>query len=471
MAPFGALRIGSSALRATQTGIQITGQSTANGGEKSPRRRDSLVASRTTDREGLRIGNGVDVQHVERIFDSRLEDMLRGARSHLGRLSRKSEALSRLELVFADTERTGHRHATSRFFDAALNLANQPEDLVSRRLFLEAARDLSCSFRDQDRALCNLRRDLDFSVENIGRTMNQIGPQIADLNQRIVFGENAGSKAHGDSDPRVRRDALVGQLADLAGVSVQESVDGSFNVFIGSDFIVEGERAHGVVVDKSAGGDVPTTNLCFQADNRPVRPPGGALRGLIDARDEIVARYRDDLNTLAGAVILEVNRIHRSGEGLLGRTRAISEYPVVDASATTGLSTFFTGIDAADMEVSQEIANEIRLIATGRGGRPDAGHNMRAIAGLRDVEIPQTNRSTFEQFYGGITGNLRVETAEARELLENQGLVTERIQNERRAISGTDEDTVQLVGFQRLYQDSARYLSVVDTLSQTLMQI
>ena len=123
------------------------------------------------------------------------------------------------------------------------------------------------------------------------------------------------------------------------------------------------------------------------------------------------------------------------------------------------------------MEVSQEIANEIRLIATGRGGRPDAGHNMRAIAGLRDVEIPQTNRSTFEQFYGGITGNLRVETAEARELLENQGLVTERIQNERRAISGTDEDTVQLVGFQRLYQDSARYLSVVDTLSQTLMQI
>ena len=52
---------------------------------------------------------------IERVFDDRLEDFLRRAKSDLGMLSGKNQALSRLELVFNELEGIGLGGAISRF--------------------------------------------------------------------------------------------------------------------------------------------------------------------------------------------------------------------------------------------------------------------------------------------------------------------------------------------------------------------
>ena len=83
-------------------------------------------------------------------------------------LSGKNAALSRLELVINELEGIGLGGAIFRFFDAAENLASQPEDATARRLFVSAAQTLTDTFRDQDQAIRDLRTDLNNQVENIG---------------------------------------------------------------------------------------------------------------------------------------------------------------------------------------------------------------------------------------------------------------------------------------------------------------
>ncbi len=76
----------------------------------------------------------------------------------------------------------------------------------------------------------------------------------------------------------------------------------------------------------------------FYADGteNPLRITGGALGGYLMARDGMIGTYRDQLDSLAQAVIWEVNRIHSQGSGLTAMTGALGEYRVGRADQPLG---------------------------------------------------------------------------------------------------------------------------------------
>lgn len=52
-------------------------------------------------------------------------------------------------------------------------------------------------------------------------------------------------------------------------------------------------------------------------------------------------------------------------------------------------------------------------------------------------------------------------------------MIKEHLENERAAISGVnvDEESIELIKYQRMFQGAARYLSVVDTMLDSLLDI
>ncbi|MGE3166163.1 MAG: flagellar hook-associated protein FlgK [Planctomycetota bacterium] len=139
--------------------------------------------------------------------------------------------------------------------------------------------------------------------------------------------------------------------------------------------------------------------------------------------------------------------------------------------AAAGLGTFFTGTNARDLGVSTVLDQNRALLASGRTG--DAGDNsvVLELLALRDQGVVGPHDETIEGFYQSLIGRIGVEGAEARDLARNQDAITANVRNQREALSGVnvDEEAIQLIQLQRAYQGSARFLSVVDSLLDTLI--
>lgn len=145
------------------------------------------------------------------------------------------------------------------------------------------------------------------------------------------------------------------------------------------------------------------------------------------------------------------------------------------ALAVLGVNTYFTGSDAGDIGVREALYTAPGLLAAGLSvaGQPSDNGAALGILGLRD----QTNEDLGGQ---SITGawisaaqDVGARTAEAGNRSDASRLVRESLDAQRSALSGVsiDEESINLLNYQRQYQGAARFITVVDELTQTLLSL
>ncbi len=162
-----------------------------------------------------------------------------------------------------------------------------------------------------------------------------------------------------------------------------------------------------------------------------------------------------------------------------GRLRLQSTSPTVrfnfanDTSgflAAAGMNAFFAGSLASDISVNPTLAQNPRLLSGARSNAPGDNTNALAFAALRDLAV-MGGTSTFEDFYQTFVGGVGVRASDAKNRFETQALLAGQLENQRERISGVnlDEEAVNMIQFQRMFQASARFVSVIDDLLDTLI--
>lgn len=566
---FATLGLAGSALSSASAAVRTVGQNIANANtEGYTRQRVELHAREGVDQGRVKLGGGVDLVRVGRVLDRRLEELLRGARSALGELSTRDRVLGRIEALLGELDGDSIISALERFFEAAEDLANRPEDHSARALFASRGEELAAGFRSRDRDLLELRRDLEREVETAVGEINRLSGEIASLNRQIVAAEGGGTNPGTANELRDQREELVKQLSEIVEVKAIETTAGSLNILAGSDFLVLDGNAKSLVLDTDADDGVLVSDVRFESDGKRLAIRGGRLLGLVESRDRTVVDIRSELDSLARAIIGEFNRVHSTGEGLLrwreltATTRVTdpsaplsslalvpparngsfdlrvvreatgevdtynievdldglgggdtsladlvarinaavgADHPTFVASVTRdgqlriesgdvdlsfsfagdssgalaglGAATFFQGTRALDIAVNAAVADDPRLIATGSGGGPTDSSGIARLIALRDAAVLEDGGATFEEFYRGTVGMIGVDRARARDQLANQRVIADHLANERAAISGVnlDDESIDLLRHQRAYQGAARYLSIVDSLMEALL--
>jgi flagellar hook-associated protein 1 FlgK len=139
--------------------------------------------------------------------------------------------------------------------------------------------------------------------------------------------------------------------------------------------------------------------------------------------------------------------------------------------AAMGMNTFFTGHDALTIQVNQVLHDNPDLIAASLTGAPGDNANILRMANLRNEKVFDNGGATFSDFYQGVVGSMAVQSASAQDRAENQELLVTSLLNERERISGVniDEETINLISYQRAYQAAARFISIIDSLLETLI--
>lgn len=143
------------------------------------------------------------------------------------------------------------------------------------------------------------------------------------------------------------------------------------------------------------------------------------------------------------------------------------------ALASLGINTFFTGFNSQTIGVNTTVVNNAALLATGHGGGAGDGSNALALAEIFDQPLSQLGDHTLEEFYQATISQLGQSSASEEALAAGYEGFKDSLMNQRDQFSGIslDEEIVQMLQFQRAFQMSGKFISTIDELFRTLLQI
>lgn len=141
-----------------------------------------------------------------------------------------------------------------------------------------------------------------------------------------------------------------------------------------------------------------------------------------------------------------------------------------------GVNTYFTGTDATDIGVRQSLladSSTLNVRAFSSTGTPADNGIAKSMTALRDSAQASLGGNTLNQDWASAVQTLGVKTASANTALDTADTIAKNLENQRAAISGVnlDEEAINLVLFQTQYQASARYITMVQQMTETLLAL
>ncbi len=146
-----------------------------------------------------------------------------------------------------------------------------------------------------------------------------------------------------------------------------------------------------------------------------------------------------------------------------------------NALAVLGVNSYFEGSSAQDIQVRQDLKEDPSLLTTGRiqdGAFVQNGTAL-SIATLQDTTIQSLGSQTLGDSWLSTVQEVGIRTSAADTTSKASTIVRESLEAQRASVSGVsvDEETINLLNFQQTYQGAAKFISVINDMTQTLMAL
>ncbi len=446
------LEIGRRALMTHQFSLTTTGHNIANVDTPGYSRQRVMVGATLPEVNPIGIiGTGVQVEDIRHVRDLFLGQQFRRENKSLGQWSYREKVLGEIETMFSEPNENTLSDVLNEFWDSWSALSTYDG---TRSNVLAVGERLTSSFHQLSEGLSRLRESIDQDIQNVTTEINRITTEIAQINYQIASMEVGDTHAN---DLRDKRDYLMDELSSLIDVNSVEQDNGELTVYIGSMAIVTGRDVMEIDVKAVNAGGESIHQLVWKGTSVQLTNLNGQLKGLTDARDEIIPRYLEELNTLARTLVEQVNALHVTGYGLNGSTGV----PFFDPFC----------LEASNIRVNRDLVNDPSMLATSASGEVGDQEIAVAISKLRDVRVLDSNSLSINDYYNALIGTLGVETNEARSFASNFELLVEQIEFSRQSVQGVslDEEMTNMVKFQQAYDAAARFITAMDQALETVI--
>lgn len=444
---FPSLSIGASALLAAQRGLETTSHNVANATNTAyTRQRTEIVASQPTPGtpgmrgDGMR-GTGVTVVAINRMRNQLADVSWRSEAASAGSAAARSTTLDRAQEILGPFT-AGAPDALSKFWSSWDQLALTPTSPAARAGVINAGQQLATSLNDASRGLDEITADVNLKVNGDVSEVNNLIGLVAKLNGAIL---DATTAASAPNDLMDSRDAALDKLSTLVGATSRTNDNGMVDVYVGGTAIVRGTTTE--TLSAAQVGGLPTVKY---ADGRTAAV-GGELGGYISVSNQTIPSLRADLDGIAQGLRDLINDAHTSHYDLNG----------------VGGEAFFTGNGAADLAVSSTMTAD--KVAASASGSPNDGNGALSTAGLRSTI--GVGSSTVGDALAALAGRLGAEAASAAQQSTASQTSMTGLTSSRAALDGVniDEEMVDLLKYQHMYESAARVISISDDMLDTLI--
>ncbi len=469
---FGLLSLGARSLQTQQMGVEVAGHNLSNVNNPNySRQRIEIETSLYVPIAGLGMeGTGASVVAIRQIRDQILDAQITSELSVSGSLSSQQRALQYAQANLGqriDRQSSGPDAAAtatslsgefglaegiSTLFNSFQSVSVNPRDTTERTVLLENAKALVSKFQQTDDRLSKLKTTLDDSLASDASAANRFLSDIAKLNDQIADAENRTSGTA--NDLRDQRQGKIEELAKLVKVNVSTDSAGVLSVAIGATTLVTGKNQLDSLQSYNAGGGQMLIRTV--TGGTPLTLTGGSMEGTITTRDGTIATLRQDINTLATQIISEVNTVHAAGYSLTG---------------TTGAN-FFTGTNASTIALNSTLDGNPQLVQASSVSGVQGNNQVAVQLGqLADKAITTFSGQTFGQYFSRTVSNLGQALANVNGQTETQSVVENMLTTQRDSLMGVsiDEEMTDLIKYQKAYQASARIITTVDEMLDTVL--
>ena len=392
---FGGLDLARRALSAHQLALQVAGHNLANAATPGySRERVNLVPSPER--------RGVDVESVIRMRDRFLDFALINEQQTLGKHLANEGLLQRVQAVVSDPPGEGLSAVLDDLFQGFQELSTSPMDQAARFEVVDAGQRLGQTFNLMRGHLDQIKTDITVEINQRVAEANDLIEQIAELNGKIVPLSVTDSMPNDLLD---QRDVLVSKLAEITGVAQTDRADGTVQLALAGTgvLLVDGLQTFTLAANLNLGTDTIDVTA---GGSLAVLPRTGRLGALLESRNVSTGPLKQamtDLDTLAGSIALEVNRLHASGTGTTEHT-ALTAFNAVSGAGAA--------LNAAGLAVTP-VNGTFELIVHDATGAVTANSTITVTAGTTTLTDIQTAINAVAGLTATITGGKLTITAAA----------------------------------------------------------
>jgi len=262
------------------------------------------------ERPGL-IGQGVDVQSINRIRDELLDQRIVGQANQESYWDTRSKYYTMIEQIYNEPDDISVRSNMDKFWESWQELSIHPESRAARQAVVTRAETLTDSIKQRWEGLDGIAKIVDGDIEATVKQVNSLSRQIAATNGEIVR-----SRAMGDNpnDLLDRRDLLVDKLSKLVNISTDQRDSDEFMVHVDGRVLVQGSVAREIDLEPRYD-DTGYSKLVWADTGNDAVIKGGSLGALVELRDVDIRNEIQSLNTMTMNFADLVNDVHRNAVG------------------------------------------------------------------------------------------------------------------------------------------------------------
>jgi flagellar hook-associated protein 1 FlgK len=337
----GMLSIGSSALMAYQTALDVVSQNIANANTPGYVRQavnlQNIGSAALPSSAG---GDGVEVQSVQNLSDQFVQQQLVSDSSSYNYINTFQTYSSQVDSALSSSS-TGLSTPLQNFFTAVNSLSSTPTSSATRQALLSSAQTLSSTFNSLQQQLASVGSQIAGGVSSTVSQINGYATQLAQLNVSI-----AQATAQGNGQPPNnlldQRNELLQNMAGDIGISTTTNADGSVNVYVanGQALVLDGS-ANSLSVQPGAFGQSQdiVLNSGSNASVIASQVSGGTLGGMLNAQSQVIEPAMNQLGQLAVTLADAVNSQNAQGMNQYGQLGGnIFTAPTVSVTAAGGNS-------------------------------------------------------------------------------------------------------------------------------------
>jgi len=466
---FSALGTASESLQAFETGLNVTQNNVTN--VNTPGYADQVPVFDSLSfqpQNGLLGGVQEQTQDTTNQF---AETAVQQQTSLLGQYQQLQTSLAPLQNVFDVSASSPIPSAMNQLFQSFSDWSANTSDPTAQGAVLAAASQVSAAFQQSANQLDSIRTSTDGDIQSTVTQINQDAALIQGYNQAV------GSQTAPNAGLEAQLNTTLTNLSNLANVQVIHASDNTVTVLLGGQTpLVIGDQVNALQVqpENTTGAlnpnGAPNTEIVDSNGNDvTTQITSGSLGGLLSVRNDLLpslaggADQTGELNVLAQGLADAVNNLQAQGS-----TTATPPYqagaPLFTYDATSATDS------AATLAVNPSItASQLAPVDTG----PPVVSNGNALNLANLATSSQINGQNFTQYFGSMVSTVGNAAATANTQATAQQAVVTQAQNLVQQVSGVslDEEAIRLVQLQRSYQAASHFVSVIDQLAESLMNI
>jgi flagellar hook-associated protein 1 FlgK len=438
---------------ASQVALSAASQNIANLQTKGYTRQAAILAAVAPSSGSNGAGNGVQVTSLMRFSDTYKSQQLWSSNSELGAYSQSQTYLTQLEQVMGNDD-ASLSTGVDQFFTAMNAVAADPSSTPLRQQVVASAGLLSQRFNSLNTVFTSQLTSIRQQRSSLIDSANSSITSIASLNAQIANANATGSNASSLVDAR---DQAIDTLSNLMGVTVSDQPDGTRDVSLksGQSLVLGGIAGTLATVGGTTGADQNFT-LTIAGSTFALDPAksGGQLGGLSTYMQDTLLPMQQGVADMASQIAGKVNDQLAAGYTAAGTSGApLFTY---NAGNTSNMMQVADGFQTSDLAFSSDPA------APGDTG------NLQALVAIQSQPITVTKLGsvTISDADTQLVGRLAVDSQQNKSALSTAQSLRDQATSDWQSTSGVnqDEEAVNLVEYQNMYQANMKVISVANAL-------